>query len=295
MSHHPLYDYFLYFLCTVIWGSTWIVIKFQIDTVSPIVGVFYRFVLAATFLFAFCTAARVRLRWSPRQHSEFFLQGVFNFSINYMLTYVSEMMASSGLIALTFTSIIYLNMFGMRVFFRQPIRWNVIAGSILGGGGLLMIFMNELDRFQPGSKSIWGLMIGLIAAVFASAGNMMSTRILRQRIPVAAANAWGMLYGTLFTGLTALLLNQNFSFEPTLQFGFSLLYLAFFGTVIAFGAYISLVGRIGAEKAAYTSVLSPVLALWLSSLYEEFHFTPMILLGMVLCLAGNFLTLKKTV
>jgi drug/metabolite transporter (DMT)-like permease len=90
-----------------------------------------------------------------------------------------------------------------------------------------------------------------------------------------------------------LILQQSFHADWTMKYTVSLLYLAVFGSIIAFGAYLSLVGRIGAEKAAYTSIISPVIALTLSSFFENFHWTPEIAAGIILCLAGNVITLQK--
>ncbi|UXR65510.1 EamA family transporter [Bdellovibrio bacteriovorus] len=283
----------LYTICTVIWGSTWLVITFQIDSASPVTSVFWRFLLAAGMLFAFCFWKKQNLKYSRREHLLFAGQGILMFSINYMLTYVAETMISSGMVALSFTALVYYNMFGMNLFFKKPITRNVIWGSVLGGIGIIFIFLNEILHFDPNSKTIWGLLVGFLATLSASMGNMVAQKSYQLRIPVVVTNTWGMMYGSLFTLLVALILGHDLSIPLTGKFLGALAYLALFGSVIAFGAYLSLAGRIGAEKAAYTSVLSPVIALTLSSFFEGFHWTPYIVLGVVLCLLGNVLTLTK--
>lgn len=215
------------------------------------------------------------------------------FSVNYMLTYIAETMISSGLVALSFTVLVYYNMFGMKLFFKKPIGHQVLWGSVLGGLGIIFIFLNEILHFDPGSTTIAGLLIGFLATLSASLGNMVAQRSYQQGLPVMATNTWGMLYGSLFTLLIALVLREDLSIPLTARFLGSLFYLALFGSVIAFGAYLSLAGKIGAEKAAYTSVISPVIALTLSSFFEDFKWTPYILVGVSLCLIGNILTLTK--
>lgn len=215
------------------------------------------------------------------------------FSVNYMLTYIAETMISSGMVALTFTLLIYYNMFGMRVFFKKPINRSVIVGSLLGGLGIIFIFLNEILHFDTSSKTIWGLVIGFFATMSASIGNMVAQKSYQLRIPVLITNTWGMLYGSLFTLLVALIHGDSLAIPLNARFLSALLYLALFGSVIAFGAYLSLAGKIGAEKAAYTSVISPVIALTLSSFFENFVWTPYIMTGVVLCLLGNILTLTK--
>lgn len=215
------------------------------------------------------------------------------FSVNYMLTYVAEGLISSGMVAVTFTLLLYYNILGTWLLFRTPFRRNVIIGAAIGGLGIGLIFLQEILNFKSGSTSLWGLVVGAVATVFASAGNLISYVHRKENIPVMSSNAFGMLYGSIFTFLVGLVLQQSFHADWTRKYTVSLLYLAVFGSVIAFGAYLSLVGRIGAEKASYTSILSPVIALTLSSFFENFHWTLEIAIGIALCLAGNVITLQK--
>lgn len=283
----------LYSICTLIWGSTWLVITFQVDSASPLTSVFWRFSLATVLLLGFCFFKKQNLRYSPKEHLLFSTQGIFMFSINYMLTYIAETMISSGLVALSFTSLVYFNMFGMRLFFKKPIGKNVVWGSLLGGLGIVFIFLNEILHFDPNSKTVLGLFVGFLGTLAASSGNMIAQKSYQLRIPVVITNTYGMLYGSLFTLLIVLIKGDSLTIPLTPQFLGALFYLALFGSVIAFGAYLSLAGKIGAEKAAYTSVISPVIALTLSSFFENFHWTPYIVVGVLLCLAGNVLTLTK--
>ncbi|MDG0817285.1 DMT family transporter [Bdellovibrio svalbardensis] len=283
----------LYTICTLIWGSTWLVITFQVDGASPITSVFWRFLLSAVLLLAFCALTKKDLRYGKKDHLLFIGQGVLLFSVNYMLTYLSETMVSSGMTAIAFTTLIYYNMFGMWYFFGKPITKNVILGSVLGGAGLFFLFANEILHFDSSSKTVWGLLLSFIATLSASMGNMISQKNYRKGIPVVITNTYGMLYGSIFTLFTALALQENLAIPMTGKFLGALLYLSLFGSVIAFGAYLTLAGRIGAEKAAYTSVLSPVIALTLSSFFEGFKWTPYIVVGVILCFLGNIITLRK--
>ncbi|MFS4458700.1 DMT family transporter [Bdellovibrio sp. HCB2-146] len=282
---------FLYTVCTLIWGSTWLVITYQVDAASPVTSVFWRFVLSFLMLMAFCLFKRIKLDYSRKQHLLFAAQGVFMFSINYMLTYLAETMISSGLMALSFTVLLYYNIFGMRIFFKKPITWRVVVGSLMGGAGLGFIFMPEIVNFDPSSKTLLGLGIGFLATFFASMGNMVAQKSYQDKVPVVVTNTWGMLYGSIFTMIVGLILQHSFAIPMTTKFILSLTYLSLFGTVIAFGAYLSLAGRIGAEKAAYTGVISPIIALTLSSLFEDFTWTPTIIIGVLLCILGNIFTL----
>ncbi|WP_413559469.1 DMT family transporter [Bdellovibrio sp. HCB209] len=284
-------NFLLYAICTLIWGSTWIVITFQVDAASPVASVFWRFALGSLILFSYSAITRKQLSFGKKEHLNFMLMGIFMFSINYMLVYWSETMVSSGIAAICFTVIVPYNMLGMRIFFKKPITAKVIAGSVLGGIGIALIFINEILGLHASKETIFGLVLGLIATLSASTGNMLSQRSYRKAIPVVASNTWGMLYGSVFTLLVGLVLNQNFAIPMTARYLSSLAYLSLFGSVFAFGAYLLLAGRIGAERAAYSGVVSPIIALTLSSMYEDFKWTPYILAGVALCLLGNVLTL----
>lgn len=285
----------LYSICTAIWGSTWLVITFQIDAASPLTSVFWRFLLATGILLGFCFYKKQNLKYSKKEHLLFAGQGILMFSINYMLTYIAETMISSGLVALSFTALVYFNMFGMRLFFKKPIQKNVILGSVLGGLGIVFIFLNEILHFDPSSKTVLGLLVGFLGTIAASSGNMIAQKSYQLRIPIVATNTFGMLYGSLFTLLVIFIHGDSLAIPLNARFLGALLYLALFGSVIAFGAYLSLAGKIGAEKAAYTSVISPVIALILSSFFENFQWTPYIVTGVLLCLLGNILTLTKSI
>ncbi|WP_413586058.1 DMT family transporter [Bdellovibrio sp. HCB274] len=284
-------NFLLYAICTLIWGSTWLVITFQVDSASPIASVFWRFALGAFLLFAYCWFTKKKLSYGKQDHLTFMAMGVFMFSINYMLVYWSETMVSSGIAAICFTVIVPYNMIGMRIFFKKPIAAKVITGSLLGGAGIALIFMNEILGLQANHSTIFGLVLGLIATLSASTGNMLSQRSYRKAIPVVISNTWGMLYGSVFTLIVGLILQHSFAIPLTTKYLSSLLYLSLFGSVFAFGAYLSLAGRIGAERAAYSGVVSPIIALTLSSMYENFKWTPYIVAGVALCLLGNVLTL----
>lgn len=285
-------NFFLFTICSLIWGTTWMVIKFQIDSTSAVVGVFYRFLLAAILMFLFNHfVTKKSLRYPLRNHLFFFLQGFFNFSLNYILTYVAEEKLSSGLVALTFTLLVYFNMIGMKIWFKKPISKNVFFGGLLGAFGIICLFWKEI--FGVNSSPLIGVAIGIIATLSASTGNMFAFKNYQEKIPVVVFNSYGMLYGALCTLVIGLVRHENFHLPMTSSFILSLFYLAIFGSVIAFWAYQTLVGTMGADRAAYSSIIAPMIAVLVSSVFENVKFTPFIVVGIILCLLGNILSLKK--
>jgi drug/metabolite transporter (DMT)-like permease len=279
-----------YLLVVLIWGSTWFAIKFQLS-VDPMISVLYRFSLATGMSFLVSLLRKQNLLFSRRQHLWMALQGICLFSLNYILFYYSEKYIPSGLVAATFTVVIYFNMVGVRIFFGQPFSAKVFAGSLLGGAGILMLFFDSILNFSSNSESIKGLLLGIVATVFASAGNLISVRNSKEKMPILAATSWSLLYGSIFTLILSLGLQRNFQADLSASYLISLFYLAFFGTVVAFVSYLSLVAEIGADKAAYTNILTPVIALILSSVFENFHWQWWTWVGILLCGFGNYLAL----
>jgi len=164
----------------------------------------------------------------------------------------------------------------------------VILGAGLGIAGIATIFWAEVSGVGDNADTWRGLWMCLLATWFASIGNIVSARNQRNAIPVIQTNVWGMAYGAGIIAIYALLSGAQFNYDPTFSYSLSLLYLSIFGSILAFGCYLTLVGRIGADKAAYAAVLFPVIALGLSTLFEDYQWTLRALFGFALVLLGNY-------
>ena len=274
-----------------IWGSTWLAIKFQLGVIPPAVSVVWRFVLAALMLLAFAKCKRLPLRFAPREHLWLALQGFSMFGINYVGVYLAEQYLPSGLVALIFSLTAFLNIVFMRQFYGTAIRPRDAVGACIGIAGIALVFWPEVARFS--SNELPGLIYALGATIMASLGSMVAMRNQRACMPVVQVNGWGMLYGAISVALYAWLNGDRLAFDWSYPYVVSLLYLALFGSVLAFGAYITLMGRIGAGRAGYASVAIPIVALMLSTLVEGLRWQIAMVTGIALCLAGNLLVLSR--
>ena len=285
----PMGPIALFSIATLIWGSTWLAITFQLGVVSPEASVVYRFALAAILLGAWCLATRRSMRFPLAQHGWFAAQGAFLFGLNYLCVYWAERYVASGLVAVMFSLIVFLNLVGVRVFFATPINRRTLAGATLGVTGVVVLFWRDFSVGQ--ADAALGILFGVGATVFASIGNMLAVRSQRRTVPLLPGVAWAMGYGALVIALVAALDGATWSFEATPRYVLSLLYLAVFGSVVAFGTYLTLLGRIGAARAGYVGVAVPVVALLLSTVFEHYEWTLPALIGAGLCVAGNLLVL----
>jgi drug/metabolite transporter (DMT)-like permease len=284
---------FMYLITVLIWGSTWLAIKFQLGVVAPEASIFYRFMAAAILLFGFIILRRLPLRFTLKDHFFIALQGLFLFSLNYILVYLAEGYLTSGLVAITFSTIILWNVIFNVVILKKAIQLRVLLGGVIGVAGLVLVFWPELSTFEVSGGRITGLILSFIGTISASLGNIVSARNQQHDLPVIQTNAFGMAYGALFMLGLSLFRGVSFTFDPSFEYIGSLIYLALFGSVIAFGSYLTLLGRIGPERAAYVTVLFPIIALALSTLFEGLAWNLLGILGVALVGVGNIVVLTK--
>ena len=284
---------FLYGSTVIIWGTTWLAIKFQLGSVDPMVSVLYRFIAAALILILYCKLRGLKMRFGLKDHIFMALQGLVLFSVNYWLIYLAEVHVTSGLVAVIFSGIVFMNMVNGAVLLGSPIRSNVLLGGVIGVLGIVLVFWPQLVSFSLSDKSALGLLLSVVSTFMASLGNIISARHQQNNLPVLQTNAYGMAYGAGIIGVISIASGKTFIFEMSLPYVGSLFYLALFGTVIAFGCYLKLIGKIGADRAAYATMLFPIVALSISTAYEGYQWAAHNVIGMVVVLIGNWLVLNK--
>lgn len=282
----------LFVISTLIWGSTWLAIKFQLGSVAPEVSVAFRFALAAAWLSGWCALTRRSLRFGAGAHAFLALQGVLLFGLNYVGVYEAERYATSGLVAVLFSTIVFMNPIGARLVFGTALTLRTLMAAALGVVGVALLFVPELTEVRRGGSAALGIIFGLGSTVIASCGNLAAMRNQQAGIPVLPGTAWGMGYGALAAAIVALLLGAPWTVDLRAPYVISLLYLAGFGSVIAFGAYLTLLKEVGPGPASYVAVATPIVAMALSTLFEGYRWTPVAAFGVVLAVAGNWLALK---
>lgn len=277
----------------MIWGLTWIAIQFQLPAADSNVAVFYRFLVASCLLFLFSFYKKNNLSFTIKDHILFLGQGFFMFGLNFLLAYLASEIAPSGLVALAFTALIYFNIFFGKIFLSIPFEQKVIYGALVSFLGMFFISYNELMQLSLHPSYLLGFFISLAGTISASLGNIFSTRSRQLKIPIISNNAWSMLYGCSLTLIYCFITKKSFAVKIDYPFVLSFLYLVIFGTIISFGAYLKVIDLLGPSKAAFTTVISPVIAITISVLLEKFDFNFYMMAGVLLCLVGNLIALMK--
>ena len=283
----------LYFIVLLAWGSSWFAISFQLGDVAPQVSIAWRFLLASFMLFIWCYARGLKLSFSWRAHSSWLLLGFFLFCVNYICAYFGTFYLASGLVCLIFSTLTLFTVFNGFIFFNKPIRLPILFGAIVGILGLSIIFSNEISNTDWSLESgiVKGFLWMLLATFFASIGMLLSGQMQARKMPLVQSNAFSMLYGSLIIVTYVSVSDISFSFSTSYSYVISLIYLSLVASVIGFGVYLKLVGNIGADKASYVNIFTPTIALFLSTLFENYQWSWTGLVGVALIIIGNIIVL----
>ncbi|WP_077294768.1 DMT family transporter [Yersinia proxima] len=284
----------LYLLVVLIWGTTWIAITLQQQgSVAITVSIFYRFALAAGAMMIILLLVRRLRHLALRDHLFCIAQGFCVFAFNFYCFYHAAAYISSGLESVIFSMAVLFNAINGMIFFRQRLSPSLLPASILGMVGIIALFWQDLTVTQISPELLKGIGLSLLGTYGFSLGNMISSRHQRRGLDILSTNAYAMTYGAVLMGFFSLIQHYSFTIELTSSYLGSLLYLAIFGSVIAFAAYFSLIGRIGASGAAYSTLLFPLVALTISTFYEGYHWHLNAIIGLLLILLGNLVMFSK--
>ncbi|SMF43011.1 DMT family transporter [Pseudogulbenkiania subflava] len=283
----------LYLSTVLIWGTTWIAIKVQLGPVPIPLSIAYRFFLAAAALFAIL-AWRGQLR-RPRGTALSLIaaQGLTLFCFNFLCFYYASHYLPSGLVAVVFSTATLWNALNARLILKRRIAPQVMAGGALGLAGIATLFWPQLAGHSTDGGTLLGLGLSILGTLCFSAGNLLSARLQALGHTPLQTNAWAMLTGALILFAGSLAAGLPLTLDTSPHYLGALLYLAIPGSVIGFTAYLMLVGRLGPERAAYCTVLFPVVALNVSVWLEGYRWTPLALAGLILVLAGNVLVFRQ--
>ena len=287
----------LFAACVAIWSTTWYAITFQLGPVAAEVSVAWRFLLAGSLIAAYCRARGISLRFGAADHATLALLGLTMYSAGYICVYHAEEYLASGLVAVGFSASPLLAMFGLRLFFGQPLTARMAGGSLLGILGIVLVFWPEVARLSQAKGTLTGgtltgalLMVG--AVLISSVGGLIVHRNHKRNLHGLPTIAWSMGYGGLFALIVAVALGRTLAIDLSPGYLLSLAYLAIIGSVAAFGAWLTLIGRIGPARASYVGVMVPVVALAISGAFEALPWHPLMIAGMAVSVAGNVLVLS---
>ena len=283
-----------FLLITLIWGSTWIVIRDQLGTVPATWSVTYRFAIACAAMFVYALAVRSPLAIGRHGHMLACLFGIPQFVLNFNFVYAAEHYVTSGLVAVVFALLLVPNTLLGWVVLKQGTTRAFAIGSAIAVVGVALLFVHEI-RASPvgGGAVLLGIGLTLLGVLAASVSNVMQATERLRRYPVPSLLAWGMVYGVLGNAAVSLFLFGPPVIEYRWGYWLGLAYLGLFASAFAFTLYFSLIREIGPGKSAYTSLIVPVIAMGWSTLLEGYRWSTLAILGGLLAMAGLFVALRS--
>ncbi len=282
----------LFAFCVIVWGTTWHAITYQISDLAPEFGVALRFGLAAALLLAFAAWRRERLRLTLRMHASLALQGSFLYGVSYVCVYHAERFVASGLVAVGFSGSPLLAGLGTSLLFGVVVGGRFVVGGVLSLVGVAMIFWPEIVRPSSNGDGGLGAALTVGAVLLSTVGGVTASRNRRLGVPLLPAMGFGMLYGAAAAALLGLLLGRDLVLPMTASWWLALAWLSVAGSVLTFACFLTLQDRLGPGPAGSVGVMTPLLALVVSLLFEGYRPDLFTAFGTVLAIAGNALMLR---
>ncbi|ARS29537.1 DMT family transporter [Sphingomonas sp. KC8] len=280
-------------IVTLIWSSTWLVIRDQLAVVPPTWSVAYRFGVGAVTMFIYALATRKPLRLTREGWLIAAVVGLTQFVFNFNFVYRAEHYVTSGLVAVVFALLVVPNAVFGRIFLGQGLSWRFIAGSAVAGAGIALLFVHELAAGPAGRDAVaLGIGFTLLGVLSASTANVVQGAEAAKRQPMVAVLAWGMALGALANALLGFVTVGPPSFDSRPEYTAGILYLGVIGSALTFPLYFGVVRAIGPARAAYSSVVIPVLAMGLSTMFEGYRWSVLAAAGGLLTLAGLVIALR---
>ena len=282
-----------FLLVTLIWSSTWIVIRDQLGAVPPSWSVCYRFLLGAGGMALFAMVRRVPLRLPPAGIAFAGALGVAQFVLNFNFVYRAEHYLTSGVVATVYALLLIPNSILAWIAFRQPVSRAFILGSLVAIAGIMLLLLREYRAAPVSAEAVLvGIALSIAGLVSASSANVMQGMQIARRLPMAAVLTWGMLIGSAVDAAYAWATVGPPVIEWRAGYLFGIAWLGIAGSVVTFPLYFQLIQRVGPGRAAYSSVLIPVIAMLISTVFEDYRWSTLSVAGAVLAVAGMVIALR---
>ncbi len=281
-----------FWIVTLIWGSTWLIIKGQLAAGVPSTwSVAYRFLLAGILMLGFCIATGKPMRLTPKGHVFALAMGLAQFVGNFNLVYLAESHVTSGLVAVAFALLVVPNSLLAWAFLGQRLTLRFAAGSLLGIAGVAMLFQHELAMANFGGGVLLGLGLTLCAILCASTANVLQATDMARGQPPYGGLGIAFLYGGLLDAALALATVGAPVFDTSFSYLGGLLFLSLAASAVAFLLYFDVIRTIGPAKAAYSSLITPFIAMALSTAFEGYRWSLLAVGGAMLAASGMWLAM----
>jgi drug/metabolite transporter (DMT)-like permease len=276
-----------FIIVTVVWGSTWTVIRGQLSDVPPQWSVTYRFVIAAIAMAIVATLKRQGLRIGAQGIAAAFFLGFTQFCVNFNAVYLAERHITSGVVATVFALLLIPSTLLAWAFLGQRPSKRFAWSSLVAVAGIVLLFVHEMRTHAADQAQVAaGIALTFVGMLGASFANVAQARREIRRYPLFAMLAWSMAAGALIDGIIAFAMTGPPVFHASAAYWLGVLYLSLIGSVLTFSLYYPMVRIVGPAKASYSSVLVPIIAMGFSTWLEGYRWTGLTIAGALLALGG---------
>ena len=284
------FDFLLYAGVVFAWSTSWYPLSLQLGVVEAEVSLIWRFAASAALMFCIARWFGVALGHGRAEHLRFAILGIVLFSTNFALFYNASLYAASGLLAVILSTASLVNVLMVAALNRTSPPPMQLGAAVTGLVGLGLIFLPELRAV---SGVGYALLFGGIGTLCFCTGNLLSAATQQRGVHVLASTFWGMVYGTCFMVIVSLARGHDIIIDSNRVYLGSLAWLVVISSVLAFCSYLTLVGRIGPGRAGYATVIFPVFALLISTIWEDYRWSALSVAGLVLVMAGNVMMIRS--
>lgn len=283
-----------FIIITLIWGSTWIVIKDQLGVVPPTWSVAYRFLIAAAAMFLYGALRGEKLIVGSKALGFAALLGLAQFVLNFNFVYRAEAFITSGLVAVIYALMIVPNSIMGRAFLKTPLERRFLMGAGVAIIGVALMLIHEYRAASMGSSAvIIGIALTLAGLMSASTANIMQGTQFARRQSMVVMLAWAMLIGALINALFALVTVGAPTLHVNAGYIAGVFYLGVIGSAISFPMYFNIIREVGPGQAAWSGVLIPVIAMGISTLMEGYVWSSLSIYGGALAMVGLIIAVIK--
>lgn len=273
-----------YLVITLIWGSTWLVIKIGLGQMPPLMGAALRFVVATLVLLGIARIRKIHVPWHRRARAVYMTVALFSFSVPFAMVYWGQQYISSGLASILFgTYPFFVALFASFLLSSERLTASKLAGIVIGFSGIVTIFSNDL-RFSNGA-GFWG-MAAIVGSALLQGFSVIILKKYAQDIESIAITMVPMAFsGALLLAASLSLESLSWKMFSTASV-LSILYLGIFGSVVTFVNYFWLLKRIEAVYLSLLAFVTPILAVILGVLLLGETFDSRVYAGAALVLCG---------
>jgi drug/metabolite transporter (DMT)-like permease len=282
----------LVFLC-ILWGTTWIAIKYSLEGIPPFLGAMFRFAVALTFLYFYARMKGLSLRLKKHHFKYIFISGVLLYLFDYGLIYWGEQYLYAGVTAVFFATFpLFTGLVSNFVYKNESFQWSKFLGLLLAFCGITLIFYDQLLVTEFSGLVFWASLAIIFSALSAAFSLVMVKKYLSE-VPTVALTLHQMVWGIIILGIIGLLRGEAANIHLTTRVVASVFYLGAIGSALAFVLFYSLLKEMSAITLSSIIYVTPLVAILVGWILLDETITLRILAGTFIIFGGIALSQIK--